>query len=89
MLKEQLEKMLNGIDKLNDLYRNTYSNYKEAKNLYKHNANLSEALKNSSFVDYAKYLEAVCVLDEAMAILGLPTKQIEKEVDYEVDYEQD
>lgn len=89
MLKEQLESMLNEIEKLNDLYRNTYSNYKQAQRFYKNTYFLSEAVKKDAFVDYAKYLEAICVLDSAMAILGLPTKQIEKEVDYEVDYEQD
>ena len=83
MLKEELQTLLDRIDKLNELYKETYRNYRDSRNLYKNTALMSEDFRRSVFTDYAKNLEAVCVLDNAMAILGLPTEDIEKEVDYE------
>ena len=82
MLKEELHTLLDRIDKLNELYRETYRNYRDSRNLYKNTDLMSEEFRRSVFTDYAKNLEAVCVLDNAMAIL-LPTEDIEKEVDYE------
>lgn len=44
-------------------------------------------MSKNTFVDYVKYLEAVCALDKVMAILNLSTNEIETKVDKEYDYE--
>lgn len=86
MVEKTLEITNSSVDKLNELYETTYSNYRQARHLYKTTCD-NDSMSKNTFIDYVKYLEAACALDKVMSILNLSTNEIETKVDKEYDYE--